>query len=55
MTDEELLIRHAMRTAYGIATPLTEVKPKLIVVTFKPDEPQPPEEIQCAPPTVTLH
>jgi hypothetical protein len=55
MTDEELILRHIQRIAYGIATPLVEVKPKPVVVTIRHVEPRPLEHLECAPPNVTLH
>jgi hypothetical protein len=55
MTDEEILLRHAMRIAYGITSPVTVAEPKPVAVTIRHVEPQPLEHLECAPPTATLH
>ena len=55
MTDEELLLKHAKRIAFGIASPLTVVKPEPVVVTIRHIEPRPLEHLECAPPNATLH
>jgi hypothetical protein len=55
MTDEEILLRHAMRIAYGIPSPVVVAEPKPVVVTIRIVEPGPLDHLKCAPPTVTLH
>jgi hypothetical protein len=55
MTDEERLLRHAMRIALGIPSPLTVAEPEPTVVTIRIVEPRPLEHLELPPPEATLH
>jgi hypothetical protein len=55
MSDEKILLRHAMRIVYGIPSPLKVVEPKPVVVTIRHIEPRPLEHLELPPATATLH